>query len=328
MKPLVLSLALLVLAGPAACAPSPAPPPLVLERTIALPGVAGRIDHLAVDLVHRRVFIAELGNGTVEAVDMVKGAPVGRISGLKEPQGLAYLPERDELAVASGGDGTVRFYRGSDLAPAGMVKVGSDADNLRLDAGGRVVVGYGAGALAVIDPAPHQVVSTLALPAHPEGFRLAGGQAFVNLPDARVIAVADLATGTVRASWPADHLWNYPMALRADGRELALVYRLPARLQLRDTTSGAVVLDRETCGDADDVFFDPPRHRLYVICGAGGVDVVTLDAPVAASRVKTRPGARTGLFVPEWDRLLVAARAVSGEAALLIYRPSPAREGR
>lgn len=325
MKPFALSLVLLVLTGPGACAPRPSPTsePLVLDQTIPLPGVVGRIDHLAVDLVHRRVFVAELGNGTVEAIDMATGRPTGRISGLSEPQGLAYLPDRDELAVASGGDGTVRFYRGGDLVPVGVVTVGGDADNLRLTAAGQVVVGYGDGALAVIDPGSRKVISTVTLPVHPEGFRLAGDQAFVNLPDARKIALVDLAAGRISATWPAEHRWNYPMALREERPQIAVVYRLPARLQLRDAGDGSVALDTKTCGDADDVFFDPPRDRLYVICGAGTIDVVAANGAAASRKVATRSGARTGLFVPEWDRLLVAARAGVGDAALLVYRPAP-----
>src|ERR1051325_4157352 len=88
--------------------------PLALERAIPLAGVEGRIDHLAVDVQHGRLFVAELGNGTVEAIDTVGGRSLGRISGLSEPQGLAYLAGRNELAVATGGDGMVRFYRAAD----------------------------------------------------------------------------------------------------------------------------------------------------------------------------------------------------------------------
>jgi hypothetical protein len=113
------------------------------------------------------------------------------------------------------------------------------------------------------------------------------------------------------------------MALSADGKTIAVVYRLPARLQLLDPASGRVQLDRETCGDADDVFFDTSRRRIYVICGAGAVDGVTLETPARSESVQTRPGARTGLFVPEWDRLVVA-RANGGDAALLIFKPQEA----
>jgi chromate transporter len=45
-------------------------PPLRLVQTIPLPGVQGRIDHLAVDVAGQRLFVAALGNNTVEVVDL------------------------------------------------------------------------------------------------------------------------------------------------------------------------------------------------------------------------------------------------------------------
>src|SRR5690349_2130245 len=97
-----------VLAGAWGCA-SQAPAPMTLERSIPLAG-SGRIDHLAVDEDHHRVFVAELGAGAVEAVDLTSGRSLGRVTGLNEPQGLGYLHGSGQLAVASGGDGTLRFY--------------------------------------------------------------------------------------------------------------------------------------------------------------------------------------------------------------------------
>ena len=67
----VLLLALWVLPGEVRSA-EPGPP-LVLERTIPLPGVSGRIDHMAVDLRRGRLFVAELGNGTIDVVDLAEG---------------------------------------------------------------------------------------------------------------------------------------------------------------------------------------------------------------------------------------------------------------
>jgi hypothetical protein len=305
---------------------APNPAPLVLERTILLKGVIGRIDHLAFDPGHGRLFVAELGNGMVEAIDLRAGRSIGRIGGLKEPQGLAYLPARDELAVASGGDGTVRFYRAADLAPLGVLRLGADADNARVDPRSRrLVVGYGAGALATIDPATQRVVSTLPLPGHPESFRLDGARVFVNVPDAGSIFVGDLAASRATARWKGAHRFNFPLAFDARSGALASVYRLPPRLAILEAASGATRADIATCGDVDDVFFDPKRERIYVSCGDGAVDVIQ-TRPIAASigRIPTRPGARTSLFAPELDRLFVAARAASSrEAAILVYRPQP-----
>jgi hypothetical protein len=301
------------------------PPLLALERTIPIAAGSGRIDHMALDLDRRRLFVAELGVGAVEAVDLASGKSIGRIGGLKEPQGLGFLPDRDELVVASGGDGAVRFYRGADLSPLRTTELGDDADNVRVDARGEVVVGYGSGALAVIDPASRRVLTRIALPAHPESFQLDGDRAYVNLPDAGKIAVVDLPKGQVVGGWPNPGAkWNFPMAFDKASDRLAVIYRLPARLVVFVASTGKVDQRLETCGDADDVFVDTPRRRIYVSCGSGAVDVFERlqTGYVRGPSVRTRPGARTALFSPALDRLFVAARGRSGEAAaILVYRP-------
>ena len=304
-------------------------PPLVLERTIPLPGVSGRIDHMAVDLRRGHLFVAELGNGTVDVVDLAAGKAIHRIAGLKEPQGIGYTPKVDLIAVANAGDGSVRLFKGEDFSPAGVVSLGEDADNIRPDTQtGQFVVGYGSGGIAVLDPAIRSVVSNIKLPAHPEGFQLdpTTRRAFVNVPDAGQVAVVDLTAGKQVASWRVPGLKaNYPIALDSTGVVLATVFRSPPRLVLLDTKTGAVTANLQTCGDADDVFFDAKRQRLYVSCGEGFVDVLQGDAAgyQSLARIPTHSGARTSLFVPELDRLFVAARAglLGSNAVLLVFRP-------
>src|SRR5215467_9947370 len=106
--------------------------PLVLETTIPLKDVSGRIDHMAVDLERRRLAVAELGNNTVDVIDLSSGRAIHRISGLHEPQGLAFVPSSGVLAVASAGDGSVNFFHASDFSPAGSINLGDDADNVRV----------------------------------------------------------------------------------------------------------------------------------------------------------------------------------------------------
>ena len=328
-RPWLAALALATLGGWTASPVQGQGPPLALERTLVLKDVAGRIDHLAVDAAHGRLFVAELGAGSVEAVDLKSGAVLHRIGGLQEPQGVAYLPARDELVVASGGDGTVRFFRASDLAPVGSILLGGDADNVRVDGRtGHVVVGFGSGALAVIDPATRKILLTAALPAHPEGFQLEGSWAYVNVPGARNVSVLDVVNGRQLARWPNGWLnANYALALDPQAALVAVVYRLPTMLAILDSATGARRQATATCADADDVFFDHKRKRIYVICGGGAVDVFAGDGKRYArlARLPTRGGARTGFFAPELDRLFVAARAPGGsrDAAILVLRPAP-----
>ena len=303
--------------------------PLQLETRIPLGSVNGRIDHLAVDLDRKHLFVAELENNSVGIVDLNNGTLLHRITGLEEPQGVGYVPTLDMLVVANAGDGSVRLFRGGDFAATAKMQLGKDADNVRVDADSKsVYVGYGAGALAVIDPANHAKIKDIALPAHPESFQISRDtqQVFVNLPDAQAIAVVDPQTGRLSQSWPiGNDRGNFAMALDDGGRRAIVVFRTPPKLSVRDMQTGAPVAERDTCGDVDDVFFDSKRQRIYVTCGAGAIDVFdarTDYAPIA--RVATRRGTRTSLFIPGLDRLAVAVRASDTEpAAIWVYRPVP-----
>ena len=304
---------------------------LSLEGKIALPGVAGRIDHMAVDLGRKRLLVTALGNGTLEIVDLTGGHRVKQVTGLREPQGVGYAQKADLVAVASAGDGSVRFYRGEDLAPAGSLALGSDADNVRIDPRtGNFFVGYGSGGLAIIDPEKRSKIGDVKLAAHPESFQIdpVSGRIFVNVPDAGEIAVVDLATAKQVASWAVPGLRaNFPLAINGSRAAVAAVFRHPAKLALLDAKTGAATQQLDTCGDADDVFFDTKRRRIYISCGAGAVDTFQGDAAGyrLLTRVETSSGARTSFFVPELDRLYVAARAglLGSDAAILVFRPLP-----
>lgn len=320
-------LTLVSLLGATACSAAPKTfsandpaSPLTLERVIPLPDVAGRIDHVAIDVTHHQLFVAEYGNGTVDAIDLDAGRVIGRIRGLNEPQGIAVLAGGQQVLVACG-DGAVHFYATDDRHEIARLMLGDDADNVQIDTrNGHVVVGYGGGGLAVIDAVTHRVLSRLSLTGHPEGFELLGSRIFANVPDRGSILVGDIDTGRLTATWSTGtHRLNFPMAVDPAGRWLALAYRFPAALQMRDAASGDVIATHSACGDADDLFVD--RDRAYLICGTGHVDVFPTPKPEDQwVRVTTSPGARTGIFVPELKRLFVAVPARGGNAAIWVLR--------
>lgn len=303
--------------------------PLVLEAKIPLGDVFGRIDHMAFDAAHQRLFVAELGNDSVGIVDLKARKTIKTIPRLREPQGVGYVASTDTLYVASAIDGSLHLFEGPSFTPGPVIPLGKDADNIRVDAkAGTVFVGYGGGAIAAIDAAKRAKVADWTLRDHPEAFQLSpdGARIFVNVPDAREIAVIDRATGKV-TTWPTrDARANFPMALDDEGKRVIAVFRRPARLIAFSVTDGKAAASAETCGDADDVFVDAARRRLYVSCGEGVVDVVERnhDGYTRLAQVPTVSGARTSFFVPELDRLCVGVRASGGEpAAIWVFRPTP-----
>lgn len=306
------------------------PSPLALEAKIPLGTVKGRIDHLAVDPDHRLLYVAELGNDSVAVVDLAERDVAHRIGGLSEPQGIAYHAATGTLYIANAGDGSVRLFQTFDFAPLGRIDLGADADNIRIDPWrDRVVVGYGKGALAMIDPASRRKVGEMPLDGHPESFQFdeTGSRIFVNVPEAGQIAGLDAVTGRkVTLFEGAGAKANFAMALDADERRLVVAFRTPPRLVSFETSTGIRQASLETCHDADDVFVDARRHRLYVSCGEGVIDVFGKEGVGYAriARIPTVGGARTSLFVPATDRLYLAVRATPSEpAAIWVFRPDP-----
>src|SRR5260370_12446036 len=208
--------------------------PLQLETRIVLGDVRGRIDHMAIDLKRQRLFVAELGNDSVGIVDLANRKLNHRIPGLKEPQGVGYEPSTDMLYVANTGDGSVRLFEGNDYKPAGQIELGSDADNIRVDAATkRVFIGYGSGAMAAIDPSTRSKIGDIPVKAHPEAFQIDPdtGQIFVNVPDAHGIAVVDPVSHKQIGKWPTPAKGaNFRMALDPISRQVLAIFRAPAEL--------------------------------------------------------------------------------------------------
>jgi DNA-binding beta-propeller fold protein YncE len=315
--------ALFVLAG-IACGQEPRG--LSLKNRIPLPNVNGRIDHLSADLKGQRIFVSALGNHTVEVLDVQSGKRLHTIADLAEPQGVYYDPSTNRLFVACAMDGVTKLFDAGTFQILETVKFSGDADNIRYDARGRrIIVGYGDGALGFLD-SNGKKTGEIALDAHPESFQLekTGARVFVNVPDRKEIEVAGLVKNITLAKWPVTSaLKNYPMALDEAHHRLLIGCRAPARMLVIDTETGKQTASVEIAGDTDDLFYDAARSRVYVIGGQGFVDVFEqkdADHYGRSGHFATAPGARTGLFVPEWGKFFVAVpHRGEQRAEILVY---------
>jgi DNA-binding beta-propeller fold protein YncE len=306
---------------------------LTQVQTIPLEGVEGRIDHLGLDAKGKRLFVAALGNDTVELVDLVAGKVTQHIRNLRAPQGIGFAPESNRLAVANDQDGSCRLYDGTSLQQTTTIELKDDADNVRYDkASRRFWVGYGDGVLVAIDAEKGKQVADVKLDAHPESFQLEtrGKRIYVNVPNAGYVAVVDRETGTVTEKFPLkEAVANFPMALDEADHRLFIGCRNPAKLLVLDTGTGKTVATLDIVGDTDDLFFDSTNKRIYVSGGEGRVTVInqtTADIYNVAGQVTTAPGARTSFFVPETGTLYVAVPHRGWQKAeLRVFSVAPER---
>jgi DNA-binding beta-propeller fold protein YncE len=300
---------------------------LQLEKAIPLSGVESRIDHFSVDVPGQRLFVAALGNGSVEILDLRRAERIGEIRGLQEPQGTYYDSTTGRLYIATGGDGRLRVYDGKSLTLQQTFEFGADADNIRYDhETGDIWVGYGDGGIGIISSMGKKV-GLISLGTHPESFQFAehGDRVYVNVPKQFGIIVVDRQKRAAVAEWGlGGSAANYPMALDIADKRLFVGCRLPPRLVVLDANSGQIVTTLPTVGDCDDIFYDASRRAVYVIGGEGTVEVLQQRDPNnygPGVRITTAPGARTGFFAPAFHRLYVAVpHRGSQTAEVLVYR--------
>jgi DNA-binding beta-propeller fold protein YncE len=287
--------------------------PLTFVKTIELPRVEGRIDHLAFDRRTQRLYVAALGSNTVEVLDVIAGSHLRSLPGFREPQGIAIAADANVVAVANGQGEGIQFLSSDDNRVGPMVKLGDDSDNVRYDAVTKTLyVGFGDGALVALDPIGAKVLGQVKLAGHPESFQLeqSGSRVFVNVPTAGQIAVVDRSTMKVTAAWPVTTAKsNFPMALDEANQRLFVGCRRPAKVLVFDTSTGQEVSSFDIVGDTDDLFYDAPRKRVYVSGGDGFLDAVEEQGPnhfVRIEHLATAAGARTSLFVVDQSKVYLA----------------------
>jgi DNA-binding beta-propeller fold protein YncE len=289
--------------------------PDVLKKLdgVMVPDIDGPVEHMAADIKGQRIFLAATGNNSIEIFDAKTLRHLNTIDGLAQPQDLLYLPESGHLLVSNAADGSLRTYDTKSLKLLERKLMGGDADHIRMLPGGKsVMVGWGVGALAIVDLTSGRR-SDISLKSHPESFQMdsVGNHIFVNLPGVGEISVIDRRSGTVIESWPIRARENVPMAIDEANRRVFVVCHKPARLLVLDMDDGAEMASFSTVADAGDLFYDHERKRIYVIGGEGFLAIYQQKGPDEYSslgRVDTVDEGRTGLFVPEWNRLYVVAR--------------------
>jgi DNA-binding beta-propeller fold protein YncE len=305
--------------------------PLELVQTIPMEGVQGKIDHLSVDVAGKRLFVATTANNSVQVIDLAQGKVVHKIDGLPEPQGIVFLPDLKRIVVAHGKDGSCRIFDGESYKLLKSVDFKEDGDNVRYDAAAkRIYVAHEAGGLGVVDAEKGEKIDDIKLEGHPEAFQLEknGKRIFVNIPDAKHIAVVDREKRSVVAKWPLEKLEaNYPMALDEVNHRLFIGCRKPSKVLVLDSETGKEVAQLTISRDTDDLFYDAPSKRIYLSAGEGFIDTIDQRDADHYKRVwaqTTAPGARTSLFVPDLGLLYLAVPGKDNQKAeVRVYKPKP-----
>jgi hypothetical protein len=288
-------------------------------QTISLKGPAGRLDHLALDAKHQRLFVANMANASLDVVDLKEGKLIKQIPDQKGIQGIAYAPDLNRIFVGNGEGGACNVFDGENYKLLKSLPL-EDADNVRYDAREKLVyVAHAEKSLAVIDAKELKVVKEIKLSAAPESFQLAtdSPRLYLNAPKSPQVLVIDRDKGEEIHCQPLTLAKaNYPMALDENNHRLYIGCRDKPMLVVVDTDLNKEVARVSIPGDVDDVFYDAKRKRVYASCGEGFLAVVQIgekDRVEMKEKIPTVKGARTCLFDAETAKLYLVVPRQEGK---------------
>ena len=317
---------------------------LTLVQTVRLPGVTGKFDHFAIDLAGKRLFAAATGNHSVEVIGLATGKVEQSITGLGKPHGLFWEDSTQKLYVADGSLAQLLVFTGSSnaqLTLAGTLKLSDDADDMAYNPTNHLLfVGHGGSdaanppRIAVVDTKNFSLKSDIPVAAHPEALDIdmQSQRIFANIADSSEIALLDGNGKAETGTWKlANASHNVPLAYDVEDHVLYVACRAPATLLALDGATGKEISRISTGEGADDLFYDPSSRRVYVISGAGEVDVYEADSNSALHSlgvIHTAAGAKTALFVPSQSRLYVGLPDAGGKPAEIRIYSSASKRGR
>ncbi len=310
--------------------------PLKLVGNIALPGITGDFDHLALDTKRQRLLIAGEDHKTLEVIDLKAGKRLQSVTGMGTPHSLLYLPASDEIYLTDGDEGTIRILQASDYKQIGKIPLAAGADSVGYDAAAHTLFVVTGGKDVPLD---YSVLSAVDLPgqkkagdlrfesAHVEAMALEhdGSNLFINVTDKNQIVVVNRKTMTRVKEWTVGAaLENSPVAFDEPNRRLFIVCRKPGTLVVMNADTGSVIASLPAAGRSDDIVFDKVAHRIYVPGGEGYISVYEqqdADHYQVLAKVPSASGAKTAIFIPELHRLFVAVSPgdTKATARLLIF---------
>jgi DNA-binding beta-propeller fold protein YncE len=286
-----------------------------------LAGYTGDFDHSAADLKGNRLLVAAEDHGTLEVFDLKTGNHLKTVKGdIETPHSIFLLPKEGRILVTDSGKTMTKVLDGVSYGTAATLKLAPGADSIGYDAprnrlyivtGGKDV-DMKESYLSEIDPDTLQHYGDIKFDSnHTEAMAVEqnGPHIFINITDKNYLAVVDKNTRKITAKWPIKEAkQNAPIAFDEENHRLFVVTRDPGMLLVLDSETGATIAHFKAPARCDEAIFDRANRRVYVLGGEGYIGVykeIDPDHYAELAHIASAPGAKTGVLVPQLNRLFV-----------------------
>jgi DNA-binding beta-propeller fold protein YncE len=281
--------------------------------------VKGRFDHLGIDAAGNRLFVVAEEAKEVLVFDLTTGKFIRDIK-VEHPHAVLYREDLNRIYITDEGKGVLNIYDGKTYEPVKTVALKVDADSIGYDAATKYLYIDNGGDNA------HETFTMLSVVDTTAGTKLAdikidgdtleamaleksGDRLFLNNPAKNEVEVIDRRANKLVTSWPVKlGKSNATMALDESVHRLFVGCRSGA-IVVFDSQTGKELQALPVGKGVDDLMFDPATKRIYAASGGtGAVDVYKETDPdhyQSLGHVPSGPGAKTGLFVPQLNRIFV-----------------------
>ncbi len=300
--------------------------PVTLIHNISVPNVpAGDFDHFAVDLKRGHLFVSAEVNHSVEMFDLKSGEHLKSISGFKTPHSLAFVPEKDELLVADGGDSALILVSAEDYHRIDRIQLidgsatthGDSPDAGYYDAANRLYYVGNGGISASMETSKISIysvdqnkligdINVATNNVEAMGIDNNTHRLFVNMRDHHEVGIFDLNTKQMIKTFTADGMnRNTSLIVDPKSKRVLVAGRAPGILYVFDE-DGKEITQMSIIDVNDDMNFDPIMKRLY-ISGSQGLNVIHQDTPDTYTVMDDIPtnGGKTSTYVPSVHQLYV-----------------------
>jgi DNA-binding beta-propeller fold protein YncE len=327
------------------CAPqaSAAGGPLVLERSIAIPDVAvgPYSDHLAIDVVGKRLFATPQAAKAVAALDLKDGRVLKMITGIGNPHGIFYSPALKRLFVADGASGDLKVFSGEDYSLVKTIPLTPGADALDYDPRSKFIYVNNGGEDASMDHGLVSAVDTVRMEkvadipiatSRLESSVIDSEKQLLYVEGESEVFVVDLRTHKTVSVWKSPGIHRFKaVALDTAHARLYLVCRdssMHGSIIVLNAANGHPVATLPIGGWADGVSIDEKRQRIYVSTGLGYIETYAIGANDVYRRqpkVESDLLGKTSLYSGELDRMYVSVPHLGdyGSAEVMVFKPSP-----
>jgi hypothetical protein len=316
--------------------------PVTLVHMTPVPNVAaGDFDHFAVDLKRGHLFVSAEVNHSIEMFDLKSGEHLQSLSGYKTPHSLAFVPEKDELLVADGGDSALIVVSGEDyhridrirMIDGSMTKNGDSPDAAYYDAANRLYyLGNGGisanlvtSKISIYSVDQNKLIGDIDIPGNnveAMGVDNTSLRLFVNIRDKQEVGIVDLNTKQVIKTFTAPGMiHNTSLIVDEKSKRIFVAGRNPGILYVFNE-DGELLKQMSIIDVNDDMTFDPIMKRLY-ISGSQGLNIIHQDTPDTYTVMAGIPtnGGKTSTYVPSVHQLYVIhpKTSIDGSGLLVFH---------